>query len=65
MDDPRASVTEAADLVAQISGSLVSAVQDRERTLRGSWEGGGHADTEALRNALRDYRSFFERLMKV
>ena len=65
VDDPRASVTEAADLVAQISGSLVSAVQDRERTLRGSWEGGGNADTEALRNALRDYRSFFERLMKV
>ena len=65
VDDPRASVTEAADLVAQISGSLVSAVQDRERTLRGSWEGGGNADTEALRNALRDYRSFFERLMNV
>ena len=65
VDDPRASVTEAADFVAQISGSLVSAVQDRERTLRGSWEGGGNADTEALRNALRDYRSFFERLMNV
>jgi hypothetical protein len=65
VDDPQASVAEAADLVAQISGSLVSAVQDRERTLRGSWEGGGNADTEALRNALRDYRSFFERLMNV
>ena len=65
VDDPRASVTEAANLVAQISGSLVSAVQDRERTLRGSWEGGGNADTEALRNALREYRSFFERLMNV
>ena len=38
VDDPQASVTEAADLVAQISGSLVSAVQERERTLRGSWE---------------------------
>ena len=65
VDDPQASVTEAADLVAQISGSLVSAVQERERTLRGSWESGGNADTEALRNALREYRSFLERLMKV
>ena len=52
-------------MFAQISGSLVSAVQERERTLRGSWESGGNADTEALRNALREYRSFFERLMKV
>ena len=65
MDDPQASVAEAADLVAQISGSLVSTVQERERTLRGSWEPGGSADTEALRNALREYRSFFERLMRV
>ncbi len=65
VDDPQASVTEAADLVAQISGSLVSAVQERERTLRGSWESGRNADTEALRNALREYRSFLERLMRV
>ena len=65
VDDPQASVTAAADLVGQISGSLVSAVQQRERTLRGSWESGGNADTEALRNALREYRSFFERLMRV
>ena len=65
VDDPQASVTEAADLVAQISGSLVSAVRERERTLRGSWESGGNADTEALRNALREYRSFLERLMRV
>ena len=64
VDDPQASVTEAADLVAQISGSLVSAVRERERTLRGSWESGGNADTEALRNALREYRSFLERLMR-
>ena len=64
IDDPRGSVTEAADLVAQITGALVSAVQERERSLRGGWDS-GDADTEVLRNALRDYRSFFERLMEV
>jgi hypothetical protein len=64
VDDPHGAVTEAADLVTQITGTLVSAVQERERSLRGGWESGG-ADTEVLRNALREYRSFFERLMKV
>jgi hypothetical protein len=64
IDDPRGSVMEAADLVAQITGTLVSAVQERERSLRGGWDS-GDADTEVLRNALRDYRSFFERLMEV
>jgi hypothetical protein len=63
VDDPRGSVTEAADLITQITNTLVSAVQERERTLRGAWDGSGNADTENLRNALRDYRSFFERLI--
>jgi hypothetical protein len=53
----------AADLIAQITGLLISAVQERKRSLRGGWDGG--ADTEGLRNALREYRSFFERLMKM
>ena len=58
VDDPRGSVTEAAELITQIASTLVSAVQERERTLRGAWDGSGDADTENLRNALRDYRSF-------
>ncbi|MGD0934445.1 MAG: hypothetical protein ABR922_07710 [Streptosporangiaceae bacterium] len=65
VDDPRGSVTEAAELITQIASTLVSAVQERERTLRGAWDGSGDADTENLRNALRDYRSFFERLIGV
>ena len=55
--------SSAADLIAQITGVLVSAVQERKRSLRGDWDGG--ADTESLRNALSEYRSFFERLMKM
>lgn len=65
VDDPRGSVTEAAELVTQITATLVSAVQERERALRGAWDGSGDTDTEDLRNALRDYRSFFERLIGV
>ena len=65
VDDPRGSVTEAAELITQITSTLLSAVQERERTLRGTWDGSGDADTENLRNALRDYRSFFERMIGV
>lgn len=65
VDDPRGSVTEAAELITQITSTLLSAVEERERTLRGTWDGSGDADTENLRNALRDYRSFFERLIGV
>ena len=43
------------------------ALLEREQTLRGSWDqqGGDAPDTENLRNALRDYRAFFEMLTKV
>ncbi len=43
VDDPRGSVTEAAELITQIASTLVSAVQERERTLRGAWDGSGDA----------------------
>ncbi|HEX4257490.1 MAG TPA: hypothetical protein VH089_20530 [Streptosporangiaceae bacterium] len=67
VDDPRGSVSQAADLVSQVTSSLVSALQEREQTLRGSWDSQGDQgpDTENLRNALRDYRAFFEMLTKV
>jgi hypothetical protein len=67
VDDPRGSVSQAADLVSQVTSSLVNALQERERTLRGAWDSHGDQgpDTENLRNALRDYRAFFEMLIKV
>ncbi len=65
VDDPHGSVSQAADLVSQVTHSLVAAVQDREQTLRAEWDGQGGTDTEHLRNALRDYRAFFELLIKL
>ena len=61
VDDPRRSVTAAADLVAQVVGELVASAQERERALRGEWDRDG-IDTEDLRNALRHYRGFLQRL---
>jgi hypothetical protein len=67
VDDPRGSVSQAADLVSQVTSSLVTAVQQREQAMRGTWDsqGAGDTDTERLRNAFRDYRAFFERLAQL
>ena len=65
IDDPRASVTEAAGFVGEITTTIVTAVQERERSLRGAWDTDRDADTESLRNAIREYRTFFELLTKL
>jgi hypothetical protein len=77
VDDPHASVTEAADVVSQVTAKLEAAIQDRQRAieerqraiqerasaLRGRWGEGTNADTETLRETLRMYRSFMDQLI--
>jgi hypothetical protein len=77
VDDPHAAVTEAADLIAQVTAKLEAAIQERQRaieerqraiqeqqrSLRGRWGEGTNADTEALRETLRMYRTFLGRLI--
>jgi hypothetical protein len=77
VDDPQASVTEAADVVSQVTAKLEAAIQDRQRAieerqraiqerasaLRGRWGEGTNADTETLRETLRMYRSFMDQLI--
>jgi hypothetical protein len=70
VDDPAGSVTEAADVVAQVSARLEAAIQERQRviserqrSLRDRWSEGAHADTEALRETLRLYRGFLDQLL--
>ena len=62
VDDPRRSVASAADLVTEAIDTLVAEIKERDVSLRGTWDS-GNADTEVLRNALRDYRSFLDRLV--
>jgi hypothetical protein len=61
VDDPRGSVTAAAELVTETIGTLVASAQERERGLRDEWQREG-IDTEGLRNALRSYRRFLDQL---
>jgi hypothetical protein len=62
VDDPRASVVAAADLVTEAIGTFVARAKERERGLRGEWDRDG-VDTEGLRHALRNYRAFLDRLV--
>jgi hypothetical protein len=78
VDDPRAAVAEAADLVEQTTQTLVGALQQRQQQLRGQWENGtatgvnganGTAaetgdtvDTEELRHMMQSYRALFNQL---
>jgi hypothetical protein len=77
VDDPRASVTEAADIVAQVTAKMEAAIQERQRaieerqraieerqrSLRDRWGEGANADTEALRETLRMYKTFLYQLI--
>jgi len=77
VDDPRASVTEAADIITQVTARLEAAIQERQRaieerqraiaeqqrSLRGRWGEGTSADTEGLRETLRMYRTFLDQLI--
>ena len=64
VDDPRASVREADTLVATVMQGLAGTFADRKQQLEGQWQAGDEVATEDLRLALRQYRSFFDRLLR-
>jgi hypothetical protein len=61
VDDPRASVEQAAGLVDDCVEALVVSVKERQHALLSDWQGAG-TDTEQLRTALQRYRAFWSRL---
>jgi hypothetical protein len=77
VDDPHGSVTEAADVIAQVTAKMEAAIQERQRAieerqraiaeqqraLRGRWGEGTNADTETLRETLRMYKTFLDQLI--
>ena len=69
VDDPTGSVTEAADVVAQVTAKLEAAIAERQRAiaerqrvLRERWSEGKSTDTESLRETLLMYRAFLDQL---
>ncbi|MEV5843975.1 hypothetical protein AB0M32_18620 [Streptomyces sp. NPDC051985] len=63
VDDPRDTVQAADSLVAHVMRTLAATFDQHRKELEEQWSRGGDADTEALRTALRHYRSFFNRLL--
>lgn len=65
VDEPRKAVEEADALVAQTIKRLTEVFANERTALEGQWDRGDQVSTEDLRQALRRYRSFFERLLAV
>ena len=65
VDDPGDSVKQADDLVSDVIKNITQSFADRRGVMEKEWNGGGKASTEDLRLALKQYRSFFERLLSL
>ena len=63
VDEPRKAVEQADELVAEVMQRLAHQFAQERKTLEQQWDRGGETDTEELRQALRRYRSFFDRLL--
>jgi uncharacterized protein YdaT len=63
VDNPRESVREADELVANILKSVTMGFHHRRTSLEKQWNSGNDISTEDLRLALKRYRSFFDRLL--
>ncbi len=63
VDDPRAAVRDADALVAELMQTLAERFAQHKGGLEDQWNQGGEPDTESLRLALQQYRSFFDRLL--
>lgn len=63
VDDPRNSVDAADRLVDEVMRLLAATFAGHKKGLEAQWLRGEEPDTEDLRIALRQYRSFFDRLL--
>jgi hypothetical protein len=63
VDEPTIAVREADALVAELMQRLAAMFATERAQLENRWAGGNQVSTEELRQGLRLYRSFFERLL--
>jgi len=65
VDEPRQAVQQADELVAQAMKRIAESFADERGRLEQQWDRGDDVNTEDLRQALRKYREFFQRLLSV
>ena len=63
VDEPRQTVEQADELVAQVMQRLAEGFAAERERLEQQWGRGEDVSTEDLRIALQRYRSFFQRLL--
>lgn len=63
VDEPRRAVEEADGLVANVIQRIAEQFSNERTSLEERWSRGENVNTENLRQALRQYRSFFDRLL--
>ena len=63
VDEPRQAVEQADSLVANVVKRIAEQFANERAQLEKQWDRGGNVSTEDLRQALRRYRSFFDRLL--
>jgi hypothetical protein len=63
VDEPRAAVERADQLVAETMKQLAESFAAERNKLESQWGRGDQVSTEDLRQALQRYRSYFERLL--
>jgi len=65
VDEPRQAVQQADELVANAMKHIAETFSNERSTLEQQWDRGDQVDTEQLRQALRKYRAFFQRLLSI
>lgn len=65
IDEPRSSVTEADRLVGDVTDRISTRFEEERARLEEIWESGQDVTTEDLRQTLKRYRTFFDRLLKI
>jgi hypothetical protein len=65
VDEPRRAVEQADQLVASVIQRLTEVFAEERNKMEHEWSKGQDVSTEDLRQALRRYRSFFDRLLSV
>lgn len=65
VDEPRNAVVEADRLVDEMLKRVQDIFAQRRAKLEKQWDAGTEGSTEDLRLTLQNYRSFFERLLKL
>lgn len=63
VDEPRAAVEQADSLVADMFARISAQFASERKRLEKQWDRGEDIDTEELRQALKGYRAFFDRLL--